>query len=74
MTDNIVRLVTGPVGDGVVIEPDNILTHAVGQLDSALVVGEAKDGTLYIAASHGKSDILMLLARAQAKLIAMYED
>lgn len=71
MTDNIVRLVTGPVGDGVVIEPDNILTHAVGQLDSALVVGE---GTLYIAASHGKSDILMLLARAQAKLIAMYED
>ena len=52
------------------IEPDQVLTEAVGVLDSVLVLGWTKEGALYVAASDaGVGEALLLMEVTKAALI-----
>lgn len=71
--DNVIRLVQ-PVGDGVVVNCDNVLDAAKGQLSTVLVVGLCTDdGSTYVASSHGVKDAVFLaeLAKMTALLDAI---
>lgn len=69
MSAEILELHPGAVGDGFKVTPDDVLQHAIGRLDSVLVVGLSKDGDLYVAGSHGAPDSAFLAARAQHYLV-----
>ena len=52
------------------LDPDQVLTAAVGKLKSVLIIGEALDGTAYYAGSERDAEnMLWKLARAQFKLL-----
>ncbi len=61
-------------GDGAVIDTDAVLNGAVGRLAEAVVIGIAHDGSLYLAASHGRPNVNMLLDRAKMKIIEGFSD
>ena len=43
------------------IDPDNVLSEAVGALESAVVIGRDKEGELYFASSLGSTAETLLL-------------
>lgn len=70
---NIVELRPGIVGDNAKIEPDMVLKAGLGKLLVAVVVGVENDGSLYLASSDGRPEVIALFERAKAKLIADWE-
>lgn len=57
------------------IDPDGVLTEAVGKLETAVVMGWTKDGGLYFASSVGDGgDVLWLMARCQHKLMEIADN
>lgn len=57
------------VGAAYVIEPDQVLGAAKGELREAVVIGFRADGALYVAGSHGPRETLWLLERAKHYLM-----
>ncbi|MCP4184589.1 MAG: hypothetical protein GY761_14945 [Hyphomicrobiales bacterium] len=55
MTDNVIDL---PVPTSLDLDPDKILQQAVGNLDSAVVIGWKKEGELYFASSMAAKGVL----------------
>lgn len=63
---------TPPEGTTDDIPCDQILQGAIGQLDMVLIIGETKDGTLYVASSSGyKPDLLWMVEEFKRDL---YDD
>lgn len=63
---NVVELETGEVGDGYVLNIDDLLEAAKGaNLSDVVIIGTDDDGELYVASSHGRAEAMMLLAFAQ---------
>ena len=57
------------------IEADNVLEGAKGVLKTCFLIGEDKEGELYIASNTGKiAKLSWLLTLAQSRLIDIYED
>jgi hypothetical protein len=57
------------------IDPDQVLTEAVGVLENVTIVGIAKDGSFYYAAS--KSDFgldLLMFKRAERYMMQVCDD
>lgn len=73
MTDNVIAF---PGVTTLDIEPSKVLSSAIEQdLDSAIVIGRDKDGSLYFAASGGDAfETLWLLEIAKRELLRMGED
>ena len=67
--DNVVTLNT-EIGEGVALPADRVLEAAVGELDTVIVIGTAKDGSLYVASSEGAADSFATIALAQRWLLA----
>lgn len=59
----------GIVGDGVIVDPENVLSGPAGLLRMVVVVGIDLDGELYVAGSHGTAESHLLLGRASADLV-----
>lgn len=57
------------LGDGGGVPPDNVLNGAVGCLDEVIVIGLRPDGTIYMGASKGPTDVLWLMERAKSYLL-----
>lgn len=70
---NVIAFDGGPVGPGVEIDPDAVLSSAVGQLREVAVVGFTADGSLYVAGSGGPVETLWLLERAKHYLMTNAE-
>lgn len=52
------------------LDPDQVLTAAVGKLKSVLIIGEEHDGTAYYAGSErGAENALWKIAQMQFKLL-----
>ena len=65
--DNVTPLKTYTTLD---IDPDKILKAAIGEVNPVLIVGEDKEGSLYMASSVAdKGEILLLLERAKLFLL-----
>lgn len=71
---NVVSLPIGSVGDGVRVEPDDVLSAAIGNARSVVVVFEDNAGELRVSSSDGAPEALMLMERAKKRLVASYED
>lgn len=68
--DKIVKLVQPDgLGEGVSLSPDKVLEAAVGQMQTAIVIGTAADGSLYVASSEGAADTFAMLALASRWMI-----
>jgi uncharacterized ParB-like nuclease family protein len=54
------------------IDPDKVLTAAVGKLNDVVIVGYEADGSFYFASTgaHGP-DVLWLLKQAEQRLLAI---
>lgn len=54
------------------LDPDKVLTGAVGMLKEVVIVGYESDGSLYFASTgtHGP-DVLWLLKQAEQRLLAI---
>lgn len=72
MTDNVI-----PFG-GITrldIDPDRVLTGAVGKLECVVIVGLGKDGEEYFASSMADgADALWYLERCKKKLLEVVDD
>lgn len=72
MTDNVI-----PFG-GITrldIDPDRVLTSAVGKLECVVIVGLGKDGEEYFASSMADgADALWYLERCKKKLLEIVDD
>lgn len=65
--DNVTQLKTYTTRE---LDPDKILQAALGEVNPVLIIGDDKDGSLYIASSAGeKAEILYLLERARLHLL-----
>jgi len=54
------------------LEPDAVLTGAVGMLKEVVVVGYEADGLLYFASTRANGpDVLWLLKQAEQRLLAI---
>ena len=63
---SVLRLVPKDgLGEGVSLSPDAILEAARRQLQTAIVIGTAKDGSLYVASSEGAPDTMAMLDLAK---------
>lgn len=57
------------------IDPDRVLTSAIGKLECVVVVGLSKDGDEYFASSMADgADALWYLERCKKKLLEMCDD
>lgn len=66
----IIKLSPGEVGDGVHIDPDQILSLAVGNgYTHVVVVACDANGQVDTRASHGLAESLLLIERAKAKMV-----
>lgn len=70
MTDNVIPLRVVEVGDGHIVSPESILTEAAGKYATLVLVGETEEGEIQVCGSHGAPDSLLLLAWAQAFIVA----
>lgn len=59
--DNIVRLATGPIGDGAAIDIDSMLEANKGVFRQIVIVGVKHSGDIAVASSHGTPEAMMLL-------------
>ena len=63
---NVVDLNNKTIGDGFVLDADDVLTAAIGHsLREAVVIGISVDGTFYISGTHGRDKSMMLASLAQ---------
>jgi hypothetical protein len=69
LSDNVISFPTGPVGDGAVIDCDQILDENKGLLRSLTLIGEGHNGKLIVAGSHGAAESAFLMVRAHAYLV-----
>jgi hypothetical protein len=54
------------------IDPDKVLTSAVGKLNEVVIVGYESDGSLYFASTQANGpDVLWLLKQAEQRLLAI---
>ena len=54
------------------IDPDKVLTGAVGKLSEVVIVGYESDGSLYFASTRANGpDVLWLLKQAEQRLLAI---
>lgn len=65
--DNVTPLKTYTT---ICIDPDKILKAAIGEVNPVLIIGDDKEGLLYMASSvANKGEILLLLERARLFLL-----
>jgi hypothetical protein len=65
--DNVTQLKTYTTRE---LDPDKVLKAAIGEVNPVLIVGEDKEGSLYMASSVAdKGEILLLLERARLFLL-----
>lgn len=70
--DNIIPFVPVEVGDGYKFDADEVLEEAKGQDFIRLVlVGEKPDGEVYVAASDGIAESLLLFERGKMKILGV---
>lgn len=72
MTDNVI-----PFGEitHLDIDPDRVLTSAVGKLECVVIVGLGKDGEEYFASSMADgADALWYLERCKKKLLEICDE
>jgi hypothetical protein len=54
------------------VEPDDVLTHALGQLTSVIVLGRDSEGDIYFACSiNDLPEIFWILEKARHELLDM---
>jgi hypothetical protein len=54
------------------IDPDKVLTGAVGKLSEVVIVGYESDGSFYFASTRANGpDVLWLLKQAEQRLLAI---
>ena len=54
------------------LDPDTILTAAVGKLNEVVIVGYEADGSFYFASTRANGpDVLWLLKQAEQRLLAI---
>jgi hypothetical protein len=54
------------------IDPDKVLTSAVGKLSEVVIVGYESDGSFYFASTQANGpDVLWLLKQAEQRLLAI---
>lgn len=54
------------------LDPDRVLSKALGQLEGAVVIGYDHEGDLYVASSYADGgDMLWALEQAKRKLLEM---
>ena len=71
-SDNVVHL---DVVTRLDIDPDRVLSQAVGELESAVVIGFHKDGSEYFASSVADGGtVLWLIERAKMRLLQMPDE
>ena len=67
---DIVQFSAGLVGDGIVIDPDQILREAIGAGYTHLVlIAHDGDSKVDIRSSHGLAESLLLMERAKVKMV-----
>lgn len=67
MTAEIVKLTPEAIGDGIQLQPDEILKGALGNLhDACVIVGLQEDGSLYVAGTGSVAESNFLLDQAKA--------
>lgn len=71
---NVVSLPTGLVGDGLTVQPDNVIAAVIGKARMVVVAYEDDNGELQVASSHGRPESITLFERARVRLISSYED
>jgi len=70
--DNVINLNAITTLD---LQPDRVLTEAIGKLDSAMVIGYDKEGFFYFASTKADGgDVLWLLEVAKKLLLEAAED
>ena len=56
------------------LDPDTVLTAAVGKLNEVVIAGYESDGSFYFASSQADGpEVLWLLAQAQRRLLEISE-
>lgn len=68
MSENVIRLVTD-LGDGAVIDADQVLENNKGEFDQIVLVGRRPDGALAVAGTHGAGDSVLLLEWGKSFLV-----
>lgn len=68
--DNILRFTPKEVGENFVVECDNVLEAAKGQLAEVVIVGTTPDGENYVASSHGMAKTIFLMEYAKYLLLS----
>lgn len=61
----VVQLDTGLIGDGRVVDPDQVLECAKNLLQTVFICGIDYDGQLFMAGSHGAAENVLLMERAK---------
>lgn len=61
MSDNVIELHPGVLGDGAHIDPDQILENNKGEFVRIVLVGERPDGSIAVAGSDSAAESLLLL-------------
>lgn len=75
MTDDDDNVVVLGMPTKLDIPPDRVLTAAVGNLETVMVIGYDKDGGEYFAASSADRALLVwILERAKHNLLVMADD
>lgn len=70
MSDNVLRLVPDRIGEDVDLGVKNVLEEAEEyDLDTVVVIGETKEGEMYVAGSRNAGASLVLIERAKHKLV-----
>lgn len=67
--DGVTRMRPALVGDGFVMDPDQVLEANKGRFFRVVLVGETEDGDIKVAGTHSAPESLMLLAWATAFLV-----
>lgn len=70
LPDNVTKLIQAQgIGPGVELDANLVLEAAVGEVDHVVVVGVAKDGSLYVASTGGAENALAFMALAERHLL-----
>ena len=58
------------VGDGKVLNPDNVLENNKGSFTEVVVIGRDHDGKVIFASSHGRLEAMWLLRKGEHMLLS----
>jgi hypothetical protein len=61
VSENVIPFHPGEVGDGLALDPDEILEANKGEFIRIALVGERADGTMAVAGTHSSAESLLLL-------------